>query len=208
MKKNFRKIIKTHVINNIKQYIMVSLIFVIGVFFGVIFVNNISESQNIEVSNYVEQFVDKLKNAEEVDLIGILKSSVLDKTILALVVWFFGTTIVGIPVVLGIIAYRGFCLGYTIAVCIAIMGLSRGLLFVLIICFLQNILFIPALLALAVSGLKLFSEVRKGEGKHKIKIEIIRHSLFSVIMLVALIVSGIVEVFLSTNLLLNLIKYF
>ena len=122
--------------------------------------------------------------------------------------WFFGTTVIGIPVVFGIVVYRGFCLGYTISTCITVMGLSKGILFVLILLLLQNILFIPAILALAVSGFKMYKSIIKDRDKENIKIEVIRHTIFSLIMLILIVIASIVEILISTNVLKELIKYF
>ena len=127
---------------------------------------------------------------------------------LAVTVWFFGTTVIGIPIVFGIVLYRGFCLGYTISICISFMGFSKGLLFIIISLLLQNIVFIPAMLALAVSGFKLYKSIIKDKGKENIKLEIMRHTIFSLIMLVVLIMSSIIEIGVSFNLLKNLSKYF
>lgn len=110
--------------------------------------------------------------------------------------------------VFGIILYRGFCLGYTISICISIMGLSKGLLFIFIAILLQNLIFIPAILALAVSGFKLYKSIIKDNRKENIKLEIIRHTIFSIVMLLLLIVSSLIEIFISTNILKILIKYF
>ena len=57
----------------------------------------------------------------------------------------------GIPIVFGIILYRGFCLGYTIASIIVAMGIGKGISFILITLLLQNIIFIPAIIAIGVS---------------------------------------------------------
>ncbi|MGN1298067.1 MAG: stage II sporulation protein M [Clostridia bacterium] len=110
--------------------------------------------------------------------------------------------------VFGLILYRGFCLGYTISICISIMGLSKGLLFIFIAILLQNLIFIPAILALAVSGFKLYKSIIKDNRKENIKLEIIRHTIFSIVMLLLLIVSSLIEIFISTNILKILIKYF
>lgn len=72
----------------------------------------------------------------------------------------------------------------------------------------QNILFIPALLALAVSGFKLYKSIVKDRRKENIKIEIIRHSIFSIVMLFILCISSLVEIFISTNLLKVVLQYF
>ncbi len=99
-------------------------------------------------------------------------------------------------------------MGYTISIFISIMGLSKGLSFILISILLQNIIFIPAILALAVSGFKLYKSIVKDNRKENIKIEIARHTLFSVVMLILLIVSSLIETFISTNILRCCIKYF
>ena len=145
------EIIKQHVINNSKEYIIVGLLFIIGIFLGVLFVNNIQEAQRIEISSYFNNFTEKLKQTEQLDQVQLLKTSITSNLLLAVIIWFFGTTVIGIPVVFGIVLYRGFCLGYTISVCISIMGLSKGLIFVLLSLLLQNIILIPAILGIAVS---------------------------------------------------------
>ena len=128
--------------------------------------------------------------------------------LLAIVLWFFGTTVIGIPIVFGLVLYRGFCLGYTIAICITIMGLPQGLLFALLLLLVQNILLIPAILALAVSGFKLYKSIVKDRNKENVKIEIVRHTVFSFIMLLVLVVASVIEIFISMSFLKGCIKYF
>lgn len=212
MKRNKRikllEMIKEHVINNKREYILVSLLFIIGIFFGVFFINNVQEAQKLEITTYLSTFIEKMKKAESLNYIELFKNSMGQNILLAVVFWFFGTTVIGIPVVFGLVLYRGFCLGYTISVCITIMGLPQGMLFVLILLLLQNIIFIPAILALAVSGFKLYKSIIKDRNKENIKIEVVRHTIFSFIMLLLLIVSSVIEIFLSTNILKGVIKYF
>ena len=212
MKKNRRKVfiqtIKEHILNNKKEYIVVSILFVIGIFLGVFFINNVSQEPRTQITEYLNQFIEQLKNTENLNTIELLKTSMGQNIILAISLWFFGTTIIGIPVVFGIVAYRGFCLGYTIAACISIMGIQKGILFVLILLLLQNLLVIPAILALAVSGIKLYQSITKDKRKENVKLEMVRHTVFSLIMLIVLIISSVIEIFVSTNILKLCIKYF
>lgn len=202
------KVIKEHIINNKKEYVIIFLIFVIGIFSGVFFVNHIQEGPKTEIVNYFNQFIEKFKGLESINSIELLKNSMIQNVILAVIIWFFGTTVIGIPVVFGMILYRGFCLGYTISLCITIMGFGKGISFVLVTLLLQNILFIPAILALAVSGVKLYKSIVKDKRKENIKLEILRHTIFSAIMLIVLLIASIIEIFMSTNGLRMVIKYF
>lgn len=207
-KRVFIQTIKEHILNNKKEYIIVSILFVIGIFLGVFFINNVNEEPKIQITEYLNQFIEQLKNTETLNNIDLLKTSIGQNIILAICLWFFGTTIIGIPIVFGIVVYRGFCLGYTIAAVIYVMGISKGVLFVFILLLLQNLLIIPAILALAVSGIKLYKSITKDNRKENVKLEVVRHTVFSLIMLGILILSSVIEIFVSTNILKLCIKYF
>ena len=200
--------IGNHVANNKKEYILVTLIFLVGIFLGVMFINNSKENQLSEISSYFNNFIDKLKNTEKLETMAILKTTLLENIMLAVTLWFFGTTVIGIPIVFGIIMYKGFCLGYTIATVIATLGTGKGIIFILIALILQNIILIPAILAIGVSGFKLYKSIVKDRNKENIKVEVLRHTIFSVIMLCFLCISAMVEILISTNILKNFIKYF
>ena len=66
--------------------------------------------------------------------------------------------------------------------------------------FLQNIISIPAILALGVSGNRLYKSIIKNKQRENIKIEIVRHTLFCGMMLILLIISALIEVYISSYL--------
>lgn len=82
------------------------------------------------------------------------------------------------------------------------------MLFVATSILLQNIIFIPCILALAVSGMKLYKAIMKDKRRETIKLEITRHTIFSCILLLGLEIAALVEVYLSSNLLEICSKYF
>lgn len=211
MKKNkrlrIRETIIAHISNNKKEYFIISLIFIIGVLLGVFFINNINDSQIEIIKNYISDFVNAIKNNQSINNVELLKQTIINNIIIASIIWFFGTTVIGLPIVFGLILYRGFILGYTISACISIMGIQGGLIFTLSTLLLQNIIFIPAIIAIAVSGFKLYKSIVKDRRKDNIKLEILRHTVFSVFMMIALAISAIIESFISTNILVNMINY-
>ena len=200
--------IKEHLANNKKPYIITALLFVIGIFLGVLFINHMQETQKTEISNYLNNFIENFKNTEKLDQTLLLQTSLQQNIMLVIILWFFGTTVIGLPIVFGIILYRGFCLGYTIAVVTSILGISKGILFTSVTLILPNILFIPALFALAVSGFKLEQSIVKEKRKENVKLEIIRHTIFCFIMIGIIVLSSLVEIFISTNILKQIIAYF
>ena len=201
-------LIKEHIKNNAKEYLIVTLIFIIGIFAGVFFLNNMQETAKTDVTGYLNNFITKLKENQNLDMVGLLKNSIMQNLILGIIIWFFGTTVIGIPIVFGLVLYRGFCLGYTISTSILVLGLSKGLTFSLIALLIQNILFIPAILALAVSGFKLYKSIIKDRRRENVKIEIVRHTIFSILVLIMLIIASLIETYISTSLLQTVIGLF
>lgn len=200
--------IKEHIKQNYKEYVIVLIFFISGIFLGVFFVNQTNTNQITDVHQYLQNFINEIKNTSSINQMQILKSTLIDKLYLTIAIWFFGTTVVGIPIVFGIVAYRGFCLGYTISAIISFMGFTKGFTFVLVTLVLQNVLFIPFLFGLAVSGYKFYKSIIKDRKKENMKIAFFRHTIFSTLMFIGLCISSVVEIFISTNLLKMISVYF
>ena len=198
--------IKEDIINNAKSYFIVLIIFAVGVFLGVMFINQMQDKGDIE--KYINTYVDETKGLENGKYLEELQKDILSNIGLVLALWFAGTTIIGIPIVLGIILIRGFCLGYTIASCVFVLGRMKGIIFILITIFLQNIIFIPALMILGVSSIKLYKSIIKDRRKENIKVSVLKHSIVSIGIMLALVLSSIIKIEISYRLIVNLIKYF
>ena len=198
--------IKDNILNNTKSYFIVIIIFTVGIFLGVMFINQTENKTEIE--KYINTYVDETKVIQNGDYLGELQKDIKNNIILVLLLWFAGTTIIGLPIVLGIILFRGFCLGYTIASCVYVLGKMKGIIFIIITVFLQNIIFIPALMVLGVSSIKLYTSIVKDRRRENIKLSILKHSIISFIITIILILSSIIKIEISYRLIVNLIKYF
>jgi len=192
--------ITDHIKINLKEYVIVLSILMLGITIGVVFVNKLSENQISELNLYITSFVDLIKGNNEVDTVGLLQNSIKQNVTITILLWFVGSTVIGLPIVYGIVAFRGFCLGYTVSAIVAILGTSKGMIFTMSTMLLQNIIVIPCILALAVSGTKLYKSIMKDRRKENVKFEIIKHTIFSGIIGLGLISSSFVEVYISTNL--------
>ena len=199
-------IIKEDIQNNLKSYVIIVIIFAIGVFLGVMLVNQ-TDSKD-EIQQYINSYIDETKNLQNGDYFGELRKDIKNNIVLVFFLWFAGTTIIGIPIVFGIILFRGFCLGCTIASCVFVLGKIKGLIFIAITILLQNIIFIPAIIILGVSCIKLYNSIIKDRRKENIKVSILKHSIISIIVLGILIISSIIKIEISYRMIVNLIKYF
>ena len=206
-KNKISKIISNHIYENLKSYIIVTIILLIGIVLGVIYINNINQDLANEIKEYINNFVNTLKDNYTIDKVELMKNTIISNSILVVTMWFVGSTVIGIPIVLGIIVYRGFCIGYTISAALITLGSPGGIIFSISSMLLQNLLFIPAILALGVSGIKLYKSIMKDKRRENIKIEIIRHTLFSIFMLIILLVASVIETYLSTELIIMTINF-
>lgn len=209
IKKNniIKKAIYSHVLNNIRNYIILSLLFIIGVMLGVVIVNNSSSDEKKELQGHISGFIESVKEDYKIDMPKQFKQSMINNVGIAFFLWIFSSTIIGILVVYGIVLYKGFCVGYTAASIIGTLGTGKGIVFIITSLLLQNIIFIPCILALGVSGMKLYKSVLNDRRRENIKFEVYRHTAVFFMITVGLIISSLVETYISSPLLMETIKY-
>lgn len=118
-----KNVITKHIKINVKDYLFLSIILIIGVMIGVVIINNSDENSKSEISGYINSFIDTIKNKEfKIDKMQLTKISIIDNLKLVLVIWLAGSTIIGIPLIYIITAYKGVCIGYTISAIITTLG--------------------------------------------------------------------------------------
>ena len=60
---------------------------------------------------------------------------------------------------------------------------------------------------MTISCIKLYKSIMKDKRKENIKLEIVRYTFISIILFLLLVVSALVEVYVSTNILMLTIKF-
>lgn len=201
-KKRSMQLLYSHISNNIKEYFSVIVVLLIGIVLGVIAINNSNDDTKVEIQTYINDFISSVSENENIDKLALAKSVFTNNLFFVIMLIFIGSTVIGIPIVYAIVAYKGFCLSYTIAAIIAVLGSKKGFVFALASVFLQNLIYIPCILALAVSGIRLYKSIVKDKRKENIKLEILRHVIFSLLVGAVLLLGTLVESYISTNLLI------
>ena len=206
-KNRISNVILEFIQTNSKTCLILLIIFFIGVLLGVIFVNNCKETQENQIKSYIQNFVDGIRENYKISSTKLLWNAIMKNFITALVLWFLGLTLIGVPLMYLFIGYKGYCIGFTAASIIAILGGAKGTLFIASTMLLQNIIYIPIIIALATSSVKLYKKIMEDRRRENIKTQILKHTIFSVFMLVILILNSFIEAYISGGISSMLLKY-
>jgi len=105
----------THIKNNQKEYIIILLIFIIGILLSVAFINNTKNEQKEELNSYISNFTNSIKENKTIDKPEVFRSSIIKNIIISVCLWLLGCTVTLIPIIYIVIIFKGFCLGYTVS---------------------------------------------------------------------------------------------
>lgn len=200
-------VICEHVKRNKRMYYIFSILFVMGVLIGVVLVNNAESNSKDEITGYIKEVIQLIKKEDfQLDKAGVIKAAVFENLKLAVLIWFLGTTIIGIPFIFLVITYKGIRVGYTVSAMALALGNWKGCMFAIISMFLQSIVIIPAMLMLGVSSISLYKVLANYDGKHNIKSEVIRHTLFGFTVIIVTVILTIVTSYISSLLTVAYIK--
>lgn len=205
--KRRNSIIKTHIENNLREYAIASIIFIIGILFGVIFINNLNDTQNNEIRNYINTSIENLKESQDINQLLFIKETIKENLTFVILLWLMGSTVIGLLLVYIIVAFKGFCLSYTISAIFHVLNNGKTIAMLVSTMLLKNIIVIPCTIALAVSGMKVYKSIMQDKRKENIKLEILRHTGFSIFILIILILSSLIEVYLAQLILKCCVKY-
>lgn len=144
-----KKVLIEYIIKNKKNFFIIAIIFILGISFGIFFINTSNSFQKDELNSYVNALIKNIKETDNISRIDLLFLSIKQNVCFILIVWFLGCTIIGGLFIYVTILYKGFAIGYTISSIIAVLGVKNGIIFSCLSLLLQNIIFIPAFFILA-----------------------------------------------------------
>lgn len=203
-----KKTLIGHIENNLKEYTIISILFIIGIICGVLFINNINENQYTEIEQYINNSIELLRNEGEKNLAPNLFESLKSNMIFIVLLWIFGMIIIGSIFIYITVATKGFLLGYTISAFVTVLGIGKGSLYSISSLLLQNIILIPCLFITAVSSKSVYKSIINTKEKGTIKGQIIRHILLTGIISVFVITASMVETYISRQLFIFSINWF
>lgn len=140
-----------HIKYNYILYIVIIMSFMIGIASGAFTVNNLSEVQKDEISNYISKFY-QIASSTSINSMQIFRQSILNNFETVFILWLLGATIVGIPFIFLVIGMRGFILGFSVGILINELKL-KGIIFTFLAILPQNIFILLGILFIAVTSI-------------------------------------------------------
>ncbi|MCL6634519.1 MAG: stage II sporulation protein M [Peptococcaceae bacterium] len=136
---------------NWPAYLTVAAVFALGLAAGACGVQKLKVEQAYELGLYLDRFLQQAGGIE-VDTGRALRNIVYNDIMIFLFIYLLGLTIIGIPVMLGIIFTRGFVLGFTLAF-LANEKSAEGIVLACAAVLPKNIFLVPTLLMGGVASL-------------------------------------------------------
>lgn len=187
--KKIRDIAWKHIQGNLIIYFLVCMFFVIGISAGAFTIKALGDTQKQELISYMKNFFQILGN-KPIDEFSVLKQSLTNNLQTGALIWVLGITVIGIPLILLLIAIRGFIIGFTVGFLVDQLGL-KGILFSLLSIFPQNLFIIPSILVIAVIGISFSTMIIRNKLN---KSHYSNHSTFRQFMMYSTIIFSIFSI--------------
>ncbi|EXX88274.1 stage II sporulation protein M [Paenibacillus darwinianus] len=180
-------------------YVFVSVLFIVGVVFGVMMYNALTLEQQQQVTSEVGRYADLFRAGIVGDPEDTLRERALFHTKWVVLIWLLGVTVVGMPFILALDFLKGVLIGFSVGAMIREYA-WQGLLFAFASIAPPNLLVIPALIMASVAGIAFSLHVVKnrllqsgGELAHPL----LSHTAVCLFMLLALWGAALLEAYLS-----------
>ena len=197
--KRLKAIVEKHIRTHIPIYFVSILIFTIGIVSGTYTVKALPDPQKVELIQYLKGFFQLLKS-EDIDNYQLLFQSFFNNLKLFVPIWLLGLTIIGTPVILLILGFRGFILGFTLGFLIDELSI-KGVMFILLTIIPQNLFHIPGLIGIGVFAISFSSFIFKNKIKkqpiYNLKSQIWTYTIIMLSIALLLLGGSLVEAYIT-----------
>jgi stage II sporulation protein M len=196
----WRKVIALYIEERLFLFILVGLLFATGIVFGTLSAQNLEPGQKSELFQYIQFFFQGMKQeTAPVTDAGLAQASIFNhlKTVFFFVI--LGISVIGVPLILFLLFVKGYILGFTIGFILQQM-MGKGFLFTVTAVFPHYVLNIPALMLAGVANIVLAGSLLKsrfGKALRPVSADLLQGLALNGLTVLILIVSGLIEGFVS-----------
>lgn len=199
---NIGELLINYFYDHLPLYLALLLLFVVGLGFGAIATEKLSPLQKEDLMNYVANVYATINDEDGPILqkVEVFYQSVMNNVVRATgVIFLLGLTVVGAPIILGIVFARGFVLGFTVGFLVR-ETMLKGIVFSSVSILPHNILAVPAILLAAGAALSFSATAFKtlvGISKDSVYGQFMSTTFLSVCSSLLLVFSAIIETYLT-----------
>jgi len=184
-------------------YVFVSVLFVVGVVFGVLLVGALTFDQQQNLAGDVQQLVQRIQEGMGADGSESFWERVFFHAKWLILIWVLGLTVVGMPLVLALDFLKGVLVGFAVGTLVS-QHEWNGLLFSLVSVAPPNLIVVPALLIASVSAVSfsLYMVRNRIMGRYgTLGAPFLSHTSTAVAMILVIAGAALIEAFVSPSLL-------
>lgn len=197
---------ETTAIQHIKRYepiyIFMLILFIIGLLFGAIIVNNLSHAQDEDIFSLLNQFFSQLNGSFSLNEKQLFQQRLYSHLIFLSILFLFGCMMIGIPFIWLIIFLKGLILGFSVGVVIKQFQ-TEGLYIILTSILPQNIIIIPIYIVAGVMSMMFSLQLMYKLRGHALSLRRIlkKYIFIYCVCCIFLLLAVLIETYLSTFLL-------
>ncbi|MDN4594120.1 stage II sporulation protein M [Polycladomyces subterraneus] len=202
MKRNRKRFgiwVQQHIQSLLSLYIFVTVLFVMGVVFGAIIVNTLSDSQKQDLLHYMGYFFQGLNQNSIAEPRIAFQHAMGDHLKTLGLMWILGLSIVGLPLILILVFLKGLGIGFTVGFLVNQLS-WKGLWFAMVAVLPHNLLVVPVMIFVAVSGLQfslLLVKNRLIQRRGTIYPQFLSYSVSVTAMAIVLVIASFFEAYVS-----------
>jgi len=183
--------------------------FLTGSSFGAFTVNSLSATQTQELGDYFNYFLTGL-TYWNINSVIVAQDAIFNSLTFIFLTWALGLTVIGIPIILLIVAFKGFIMGFTVGFLIFQKGFT-GMLIAIFAILPQNFFYVPILIICAVAAITFSLSLLRGTvGGRKLSFShmFINYILLLVVFCFFTIIGGLIEGYGAPLIMQIIITYF
>jgi len=96
------------------MYISLIIVVIISLIFGTLFITILTDTDKALIKTQITDFFESIENRKYVPLLN-MKNNILNNNIFAVILWLLGFSIIGIPIIICMLFYKGFTLSFTVS---------------------------------------------------------------------------------------------
>lgn len=193
-----RLIIQEYFRDRIFLFILVLILFLMGIIFGVLATSVLDPAQRDNLLSYLNQ---GLRGEIFISNSVYTRQTIVANIKTVFFLFFMGISVIGVPLALLLIFTRGFIIGYSISFLLKTMGF-KGLVLILTGVIPHNLLIIPALFLMVIAIIDIaaaLTKVRFTKKQVTIGDELIKCAVLTLIVLLVMTLAGFIQGYITPS---------